>query len=120
VNPITHTVLNYTAYVPSTSIFAFIKGNSTVYTLGNEHIQAIEFKNESELIISSINNVILEKKVNNETIRLVFANYSKISNEKIPNLYKLAERVNLLNFDSYTVIGILVSVILFIILRRFK
>ncbi|EWG06561.1 MAG: hypothetical protein ASUL_08939 [Candidatus Aramenus sulfurataquae] len=64
--------------------------------------------------------MILEKKVNNETIRLVFANYSEIGNEEMPNLYKLAGGVRLLNFDDHTVIGILVSVILFITLRRFK
>jgi len=120
VNPVTHTILNYSAYVPSTSIFAFVKGNQTVYFIGDKGIQAIEFKTKDETLITSINNIILEEKTNNETIKLVFANYSGIANEQIPNLSKLAGNINLLEINSYTLLGLIVSIMLFIILRRVK
>lgn len=120
VNPQTHTVLNYTAYVPLSTIFALVNGSPTVYTIGNTTIPAIEFHNDSTTVITSINHVILEKKSMNETIRLVFANYSHIANEEFPDLNKLAGTTNLLDINYTAVLGLISSILIYVILRRFR
>lgn len=115
INPNTHIILNCTAYVPLSTLFLYPSGNYTHYTCGEINVCA--YKNGNMII--SKNGVILEKICDNKIIKLKYANYPGIANEKLPNLEYLAGYENIFCFNEYLVLGIILSIGIFFVLRRF-
>ncbi len=114
INPNTHTILNCTAYVSLSTLFSSPIGNYTHYSCNGINICA--FKNKNMII--SKNGVILEKICNSEVTKLKYANYPGIANEKLPNLSRIAGSQNIFSINTYFVLGIILSAIIFTLLRR--
>ncbi|QGA53476.1 hypothetical protein GFS03_02165 [Sulfolobus sp. E5-1-F] len=115
INPDSHSILSYNVSLEPQQIFSNITGLSTYYSLNGKKILAYESYNGS--IIVAYNGLILKKVSNNSIRYLVAANYPGIDNSKFPSLYKLA-KISI--FDSnirVLILGVLLTILLFFILK---
>ncbi|WP_238027485.1 hypothetical protein [Metallosphaera javensis (ex Hofmann et al. 2022)] len=109
--------MNYTSAIPSFLIITHANGTSFTFCLGSQAIPAFKIAGRSILIYST-SGVLLEKVNTNENMTLIYANFPGLTNEQIPNFRELAGEVDLFPINITTILGIVLGLQLFLVLRR--
>ncbi len=117
INPSTHTIANYTSGIPSFLLVAHANGTPYTFHLNSSTIPAFEIIKKG-IYIYSTNGILLERVNGNGNMTLVYANFPEIAHESPPDFRELAGQLPLLPVNMITLLGVVLALQLFLILRR--
>ncbi|ABP95489.1 MULTISPECIES: hypothetical protein [Metallosphaera] len=117
VNPVTHTILNYTSAIPSFLLVTSVNGTPVSFHLQGLSIPAFEVMRNG-IYIYSTKGVLLEQVNNNGNMTLIYANFPGLTSQSLPSLHGLAGNIVLFPVNIITLLGIVLSLQLFLILKK--